>query len=177
MSLPSITPHAARDLIAQGAILVDVREADEHARTRIPGARHAPLAGGLTGLPQEGVVVFHCRTGNRTSINAGKLASSTGCQAYVLEGGLDGWKAAGLPVLEDRKQPLELMRQVQITAGSLALLGAVLGFAINPTFHLLSGFIGAGLTFAGVTGWCGMAKVLAVLPWNRTLATATPVRD
>lgn len=176
MSLQSITPETARDLVAKGALLVDVRDADEHARARIPGARHSPLSGGLNGLPGNGVVVFHCRTGTRTAMNVDRLAASTGCEAYVLEGGLEGWKAAGLPVLEDRKQPLELMRQVQITAGSLALAGAVLGFAIDPRFHLLSGFIGAGLTFAGVTGWCGMAKLLAVMPWNRTILSAAPAR-
>ena len=56
------------------------------------------------------------------------------------------------------------------TAGSLALAGAVLGFAIDPLFHLLSGFVGAGLIFAGVTGWCGMARLLMLAPWNRPAA-------
>jgi hypothetical protein len=83
---------------------------------------------------------------------------------------LDAWKRAGLPVAEDRRQPLELMRQVQIAAGSLALLGAVLGAAVNPWFHALSGVVGAGLVFAGVTGTCGMATLLRQMPWNRAAA-------
>ena len=65
------------------------------------------------------------------------------------------------------------MRQVQIAAGSLVLLGVLLGFLWRPEFYALSGFIGAGLLFAGITGWCGMAKLLVVMPWNRQGA-ATP---
>jgi hypothetical protein len=117
--------------------------------------------------------VFHCRSGARTSANAGSLgeaARTAGCEAYLLEGGLEAWKAAGLPTAQNRKAPLELMRQVQIAAGGLALAGFALGAGIDPAFHLLSGFIGAGLVFAGVSGWCGMAKLLALMPWNKAAA-------
>lgn len=169
MSLPTITAAAAKDLISKGAVLIDVRDASEHARSSIPGARLAPLSAGLTGLPGEGVVVFHCKSGMRTKANAHALQAATSCEAYILEDGLDGWQAAGLPIVEDKSKPLEIMRQVQITAGGLALAGAILGFAVHPGFHLLSGFIGAGLTFAGITGWCGMAKMLALMPWNNAL--------
>lgn len=72
-----------------------------------------------------------------------------------------------MPIVEDKSQPLPLMRQVQIAAGALILLGVVLGYAVNSGFFLLSGFVGAGLTFAGLTGFCGMARLLAVMPWNR----------
>jgi rhodanese-related sulfurtransferase len=85
----------------------------------------------------------------------------------LVEGGLDAWKRAGLPVAEDRRQPIELMRQVQIAAGSMVVLGVVLGLLVAPGFYLLSGFVGAGLVFAGVTGTCGLASVLRLMPWNR----------
>lgn len=114
--------------------------------------------------------MFHCKSGARTHANTAALAAAAqgaACEAYALEGGLEAWKAAGLPVAKDRKAPLEIMRQVQITAGGLALLGFMLGVSVDPAFHALSGFIGAGLLFAGVSGWCGMAKLLAVMPWNR----------
>ncbi|HUH87492.1 MAG TPA: rhodanese family protein, partial [Pusillimonas sp.] len=91
---------------------------------------------------------------------------------YVLEGGLDAWKKAGLPVVVDTSQPLELQRQVQIAAGSMIVLGTVLGATVSPWFYLLAGFVGAGLVFAGVSGFCGLARVLMKMPWNRrTLAT------
>jgi hypothetical protein len=70
----------------------------------------------------------------------------------------------------DAKAPLEIMRQVQITAGLLVLAGVILSFTVNQAWIGLSAFVGAGLTFAGVSGWCGMAKVLALMPWNRRAA-------
>ena len=82
-------------------------------------------------------------------------------------GGLDAWKAHGLPVKADRAQPIELMRQVQMTAGGLILIGAALGLLVHPAFWGLAAFVGAGLFLAGATGFCGMARMLAVMPWNR----------
>ena len=117
-------------------------------------------------------VIFHCRTGNRTTVHAARLAGAVSCDAFMLEGGIDAWKRAGLPVIEDRKQPIELMRQVQITAGSLVAVGAVLGTLVHPGFHALSAFVGAGLVFAGVSGTCMMARLLALAPWKRRAATA-----
>ena len=171
--LNTITPdEAARLLREGGATLVDVREADEHARERIPGARNLPLSRleeAELAVHQGKPVLFHCRSGARTAGNADRLAAKAGlCEAYVVEGGLDAWKRAGLPVAEDRRQPLELMRQVQIAAGSMVVLGVLLGAFVTPGFYLLSGFVGAGLVFAGVTGTCGLARVLRMMPWNRS---------
>lgn len=173
MALPIIDVARARRLIEEGAILVDIRELDEHARERVPGARHHALSrlstidtGGAT------AVVFHCRSGARTAANASRLANAVGCEAYVLEGGIDAWKKAGLPVATNTRQPIEIMRQVQITAGSLVVLGVVLGVWKAPAFLALSAFVGAGLVFAGVSGWCGMAKLLGLMPWNKAVRRA-----
>ena len=169
MTLPIITPEEARRLVATGARLVDIRAADEHARARIPGAENRPVdtLGRIGNAP---AVVYHCRSGMRTGANAALLAAASDCPAYLLEGGLDAWRAAGLPVIDDSKAPMEIMRQVQITAGSLVVLGVVLGLMVQPAFLGLSAFVGAGLVFAGTTGWCGMAKLLAMMPWNRRVA-------
>lgn len=59
------------------------------------------------------------------------------------------------------------MRQVQIAAGGLILIGVVLGYAVNSSFFLLSGFVGVGLMFAGISGFCGMARLLDKMPWNQ----------
>ena len=99
--------------------------------------------------------------------NAEALKQAAGCEAYVVEGGLEAWRAAGFPVRVDSKQPLPLIRQVQIGAGTLVVLSVALGYLISPWFFLLSGFVGAGLLQAGLTGWCGMAYLLQVMPWNR----------
>jgi rhodanese-related sulfurtransferase len=169
--LKSISPQKAADLVRQGAILVDIREADEHARERIVGARHHALSRMDTdhpARPGDDVLIFHCRSGARTQANASRIAAAApDCEAYVLEGGIEAWKKAGLPVTVDRSQPIEIMRQVQIAAGSLVLLGVLLGVFAAPAFYALSAFVGAGLLFAGATGFCGMAKLLAFMPWNR----------
>jgi len=173
--LQTIPPAAAARLLREGsATLVDIREPDEHARERIPGAQNLPLSQleeAELALQGGKPVLFHCRSSARTQGNAARLAAKAGLvEAYVVEGGLEAWKHAGLPMAEDRRQPLELMRQVQIAAGSLVLLGVVLGVVVAPAFYTLSAFVGAGLVFAGTTGTCGLARVLRVMPWNRAAA-------
>jgi len=174
MSLPHISPAKAKELIDRGAILVDIREFDEHARSRIPAARHAPLSR-LERLEigtEAPAIIFHCRSGNRTASNATRLAQCTDCDAFILDGGIDAWKSAGLPVVEDKDQPIEIMRQVQITAGSLVFAGTALGALLHPGFYAVAAFVGAGLMFAGVSGSCMMARLLAFAPWNRRVARA-----
>lgn len=177
MSLPTISADQAKLLLDQGAMLVDIREADEHAREKIAGARHLPVSkldeadlAVHAGRP----VIFHCKSGARTLANSPRLAAKLaklgeGCEAYIVEGGLDAWKKAGLPLVADRRQPLELQRQVQIGAGSLAFFGTLLGLLVSPWFFAVPLFVGAGLMNAGVTGFCGMARVLAHMPWNRAV--------
>lgn len=174
MSLPHISPAKAKELIDRGAVLVDIREFDEHARSRIPAAHHAPLSG-LNRL-QIGTaapaVIFHCRSGNRTAGNAERLAQCTDYEAFILDGGIDAWRGAGLPVIENRRQPIEIMRQVQIAAGSMAFAGTALGVLVHPGFFAVPAFVGAGLVFAGVSGSCMMARLLGYAPWNRRAAKA-----
>lgn len=173
MSLQPISPERAKDLVAAGALLVDIREADEFRREHVAGARPMPLSKLAAIQAEPGrAVIFSCRSGARTTAHADRLAEAAGGIAYRLEGGLDGWKKAGLPVITDKRQPLELMRQVQIAAGSLVLVGAALGTFVHPGFYGLSAFVGAGLLVAGVTGTCGMAHMLRRMPWNRPSAKA-----
>src|SRR5471032_1280954 len=167
--LKTISPQRAAELVRAGAVLVDVREADEHARERIPGARHHALTRIDSESPArsgDDVLIFHCRSGARTKGNAARLAAATPeCETYILDGGLDAWKKAGLPVTLDRSQPIDIIRQMQIAAGSLVLIGVLLGAFVSPGFYVLSGFVSAGLLFAGVSGFCGMARLLAAMPW------------
>jgi rhodanese-related sulfurtransferase len=174
MSLPAIKPSEARRFLDGGALLIDIREADEHAREKIPGARHLPLSKldeADLAVHQGKPVILHCRSGVRTQANAPRLAAKLGetCEAYIVEGGLDAWRKAGLPVVSDRHQPLELQRQVQIGAGTLALVGTLLGLFVSPWFFPVPAFVGAGLITAGLTGFCGMARILMQAPWNRSI--------
>lgn len=172
MTLAPVSPADARIAIDAGARLVDIRGADEHVRERIPGAINVPLDR-IGDLPRDGrPVVFHCKSGMRTAANAAKLGAATvGVPAFMLGGGIDAWREAGLPTVSDRSQPLEIMRQVQIAAGALVVSGVLLGLFVAPGFFGLSAFVGAGLMFAGMTGWCGMANLLRVMPWNQRAAT------
>lgn len=152
------------------AVLIDVREADEHAREHVAGARLVPLSAiEAQDLAADlgKVAIFHCRSGARTQAHAARLIACGFREAYCLDGGIEAWKAAGLPVRVNRKAPLELMRQVQIAAGLLVLAGVLLGWLAHPAFFAISAFVGAGLMFAGATGWCGMAILLKTMPWNR----------
>ncbi|MBE8717167.1 rhodanese family protein [Cellvibrio polysaccharolyticus] len=170
MAVIDVKPLTAQQWLAEGALLVDIREPDEYAREHIANARSAPLSRWQPDqLPEAATrkIIFHCKSGQRTRQNAAHLASGISSDVYLLEGGLDAWKQAGLPTRKVAGQPLELMRQVQIIAGSLTLLGVLLGFTLSPAFFWLSGFVGAGLLFAGISGFCGMARLLMLMPWNR----------
>ncbi|PTS72724.1 hypothetical protein DBR17_19120, partial [Sphingomonas sp. HMWF008] len=169
-TLIALTPDAVEERLRKGhALLIDIREEDEFARRHIPGAVSRPLSRfDAVALPEMAGtdVIFTCRSGMRTAANADRLAGPVGGTAYVLDGGLDAWARAGLPVEANRKAPLEMMRQVQIVAGSLVLTGVILGWLVSPYFFGVSAFVGAGLTFAGISGFCGMAQLLGYLPWN-----------
>lgn len=167
---PITAEELKRRLDAGDAVLIDVRESDEHAREHILGARLAPLSAIDThdfDRDRGKIAVFHCKSGMRTQANAARLLARGFREAYFLQGGIEAWKAAGYGVHTNTKAPLEIMRQMQITAGVLILTGALLGWLVNPAFFALSAFVGAGLTFAGATGWCGMAMLLKAMPWNR----------
>ena len=154
-------------------VVVDVREDFEHAEERIAGAVLVPLSKFDPALVRSRAgdrrVVFHCRSGKRSTEAANRYRKGDE-QVFHLAGGIEGWKAAGRPVQRAAKGPrIPLMRQVLISAGFLVALGVGLGVAVSPWFLALAGFVGCGLMFAGITGWCGMAFVLARMPWNKGL--------
>ena len=157
-------------LDADRAVLIDVREPDEYAREHIIGARLVPLSG-FDGADfsqdRDKAVVFHCASGSRTAGAASSILGKGFSEVYQLKGGLQAWARLGYPRHVDRKAPISIMRQVQITAGALILLGALLGWLLAPGWFLLSAFVGAGLVFAGVTGTCAMANLLVRMPWNQ----------
>lgn len=172
MTSESISPQEANKLIEQGAVLIDIRDRVEYLREHIPYAVSLPLtditAGKTVICAERQPVIFHCLSGMRTvqNINALTKAASP-APVLLMAGGINAWKSVGLPTIEDRKQPLPIMRQVQIVAGTLILMGVVLGYTADSRLFLLSGFVGAGLFFAGLSGRCGMASLLLKMPWNR----------
>ncbi|MBL8675198.1 MAG: rhodanese family protein [Rhodospirillales bacterium] len=159
-----------RELDAGAAILVDIREPAEHAREHILGARLVPISAFDShdfDRDRGKTIVVHCRSGSRTASNAARILARDFGRVYALQGGIEAWKAAGLPTHVNRDAPIDLFRQVQIAAGGLVFLGVALGALVSPWFNLLAGFVGAGLVFAGVSGFCGMARLLQIMPWNK----------
>lgn len=170
-----VDAETARRWLDNGeALLIDIREADEYVREHIPEAHLVPLSGfDSQDFPRDHdkIAIFHCASGTRTATAAPQILGTGFAQIYQLEGGLKAWRAAGFPVNENRSAPISIMRQVQITAGSLIVLGIVLAVTLSPWFMGLSAFVGAGLVFAGLSGTCAMASLLAAMPWNKV---ATP---
>ncbi|TVQ62853.1 MAG: DUF2892 domain-containing protein [Phycisphaerales bacterium] len=158
-------------LAAGKAALIDVREDFEHAEERIEGATSMPLssldASAVREMGAGGRVVFHCRSGKRSAQAAERFAA-TGEHALHMLGGIEAWKSAGLATVKPGgRRRVSIMRQVQIVAGSLVVLGVVLGVLVSGWFLAIAGFVGAGLVFAGASGWCGMAVLLGRMPWNK----------
>ena len=159
--------------------LIDVRTPAEFTEVHADFARNIPLdrldagviAAERTGSPGGALYVI-CRSGNRSRQACEKLAAA-GLKVANVEGGTNAWIAAGLPAVHGKKT-MSLERQVRIAAGLLVLTGAAMGYVVNPYWIGLSAFVGAGLTFAGITDTCGMAMVLARLPWNQANGTCSP---
>jgi rhodanese-related sulfurtransferase len=170
-TLTPIDAATLRNRLKSGDVtLIDIREPDEFASEHIAAAQSVPLSAmekGRFAVAPQATVVFHCKSGMRTNSNCARLAEHLEGEAFMLSGGLDAWKAAGLPVTTDAKAPVELNRQVQIAIGVLMLTGVALTLTVNPAFIAVPAFLGAGLLFAGASGWCGMAHLIALAPWNR----------
>ena len=155
--------------------LIDVRTPAEYGEVHIPGSQLMPLdrldaAAVKSASSDEGQCVLICRSGKRAEQAYQKLHAAGCGNLVILDGGVAAWESAGLPV-ERGAKAMSLERQVRIAAGSLVLLGVILGTWVHPGFYGLSAFVGAGLIFAGVTDWCGMAMVLAKMPWNQRSGT------
>ncbi|MGK9174000.1 rhodanese family protein [Yokenella regensburgei] len=174
MKYRTATPQEINALARQNIGVLDIRSREEWAREHLAGSVSVPLGeNGFDERPDlrinaSDVVVFHCQSGMRTARHADTLAALVApASVLIMEGGINAWKKAGYPTQVNRKQPLPLMRQVQIIAGTLTLSGTLAGTLLSPWFYLIPGFVGTGLIFAGISGWCGMAKLLSVMPWNK----------
>lgn len=185
MSVSMISPKQLQERVLAGEQidLIDVRTPVEFREVHVAFAHNVPLDQlDCAKLTRERVNSPHplyviCRSGSRGQQACEKVMAA-GCTNVVnVEGGTMAWDQAGLPVVRGKKA-ISLERQVRIAAGFLALTGSALSF-VHPYWALLSGFIGAGLMFAGITDTCGMAMILARMPWNQVgkSPTALPVKN
>ncbi len=175
MSVYTITPMELKDLLAREPELhvVDVRMPPEFREVHVAGAKNVPfdrLSAGRLSSAFDGnggsTTYFICKIGKRSQKACEKAEKLGLAEVVNIEGGTDACAAAGLPV-ERGKKAVSLERQVRITAGLLVATGAVLAMTVNPYWAALPAFVGAGLAFSGITDTCGMAALLAKMPWNR----------
>jgi rhodanese-related sulfurtransferase len=174
MNVSTITPGELDERRRGHAVeLIDVRSPAEYREVHAEPARLVPL-GSLdphammrTRSGSEGDPLYViCRSGSRGRQAAERFHAAGYTNVVNVEGGTIAWEQAGLPVVRGQKM-MSLERQVRIAAGSLVLIGTVLGAFVHPGFLALAAFVGAGLVFAGVTDTCGMGMILARMPWNR----------
>lgn len=168
--MATITPAQLDQLLAADPSLevIDVRTPLEFGEVHATRARNLPLDTlKPDDLPKDRPLYLLCRSGQRAAKAAEKIAAAGNSNAVVVEGGTLAWIDAGLPVVRGSRKIISLERQVRIAAGTLVLTGFLLGWFVNPYFFILSGFVGAGLIFAGVTDFCGMGLLIAKAPWNK----------
>ncbi len=176
MTLDSISPvELQKRLMAEENVaVIDVRTPVEFDEVHAVAAVNVPLdrvsaetlaAAGCVecGRP----VYLLCRSGQRATKAAETLPTCGYAQPVVVAGGTQAWIEAGLPVTRGVSKVISLERQVRIAAGAFVFTGALLAWFVHPNFMWLSGFVGAGLVFAGVTDFCGMGLLIAKMPWNR----------
>jgi rhodanese-related sulfurtransferase len=175
MTTLSVAPSELRPLLESGKSLnlIDVRTPAEFSRLHAAGAKSIPLdqldpaAVQATQVDTDARIYLICQSGSRATKACQQLQKAGIDGACIVEGGTAAWEKAGLPVVHGVSKVISLERQVRIGAGALVLIGTILAWTIHPGFLALPAFIGAGLIFAGVTDFCGMAMLLAKMPWNR----------
>jgi rhodanese-related sulfurtransferase len=150
--------------------VIDVREFSEFDGEHVAEARLMPLSNferHAEELDRAKPVYLMCRSGRRAGEAAKRLAAKGFTDIHVIEGGMLEWSRANLPVVKGGSRVWAPERQVRIAAGMLVIAGVLLGGLVHTYFVWLSAFVGAGLVFAAVTDTCGMAMILARMPWNK----------
>lgn len=171
----TISPAELSEALKRGdAMLIDVRTPAEFREVHVRGARNVPLdrlqPADFQGRQEKLYVI--CQKGGRGAKACDQLAAAGLLNLCNVEGGTLACVSAGLPV-ERGQKTMSLERQVRIAAGTLVVIGTLLGALVHPYWLALSGFVGAGLVFAGVTDTCGMGMLLAKMPWNQAGACDT----
>lgn len=154
--------------------LVDVRTPAEYREVHAEHALNVPLDSldpnavmqNRSQSADEPLYII-CQSGNRSGKACGAFHDAGYENVVSVEGGTKAWDDAGLPVKLGKKT-IALDRQVRITAGTLVLIGAGLGYFVDICWIGLSAFVGAGLTWSGISDTCAMGTMLAKMPWNRS---------
>ena len=173
MKVATITPAELFQIVNSGreVEILDVRTPAEYEQVKIPGSINVPLnqldvheyMRRRKRAADEPVYVL-CKGGVRARTACERFLEAGYPNVVLIEGGIMSWESCGFPV--ERQVP-NVEHQVRLVVGALNLIGVALGAFVNPWFLLISAFLGCGLIYAGLTGKCPMADVIARMPWNR----------
>lgn len=177
MPVSTITAGEFANRYSSRLPLIDVRTPAEHDSQHVIGAICHPLLDlnvarleqtlKERGFGADDEVYLLCQGGKRAQMAAERIAGESSLRLVVVEGGTLACVQAGVPIKQGQRSAISIERQVRIAAGSLVLLGVILGALVSPAWYVLSGFVGAGLTFAGITDTCMMGLLLMRMPWNK----------
>jgi len=172
MKIKTITSQQAKDWFDNNeAILLDVREKFEYNSIKVRDSYSLPLGEVCIDkipITESKKIIIYCQKGMRGDQACRKLISENdNLEIYNIEGGIDGWIEAGFAVEHSNKKTISLQRQLFIFIGIFLLVISLLAYLKHINFIFLIMFIGLGLLNAGITGWCGMAKLIAKAPWNK----------
>jgi rhodanese-related sulfurtransferase len=175
MTLSLISPREFSELASQGSVvLLDVRTPMEYQQVHAGPAISEPLdkldpiaTATKHGLGKQDAVYVICKSGARARTAGQKFIDAGFENVISVDGGTDAWVAADLPVVRTPSKVLPLQQQVFIAIGAMVVVGVLLGHFVNPAWLILAGFPGCGLIFAGFTGFCPLAMVMAKMPWNQ----------
>lgn len=161
-------------------VIIDIRENDEYHGEHIENSIHIPMgefANKIQGLAhhlKDQEIVVMCRSGRRAQLVCDQIRGmNLKNRIAPYEGGILEWKSQGNPTVTGRSFQFPILRQVQMIAGCLILISVVLAWFKDIRFIAIAAAIGTGLTIAGTTGFCGMAHLLAWMPWNKTNRNAS----
>jgi len=172
-----ISPDEALSLLSENkAVLIDVRTPKEFESEHIPYAVSIPLddleqAFEKWHLADDRIILFQCQKGKRGELACEFFEQLPTFKQKILnlDGGIDGWKQAGLPVIgkAELAHEISIFRQFTMIIGTILILLATLAYnGLTPALVMVA-LLGAALLIAGVTGWCGLTLLLAKMPWNK----------
>ncbi|RAP38989.1 sulfurtransferase [Candidatus Marinamargulisbacteria bacterium SCGC AAA071-K20] len=170
--MKTITVKELRELMERNKALkvVDIRTPAENRAVRFEGSDNLPVENIMEHLDELKLherVYVSCNSGNRSKMVCEDLALHGLTNLVNVEGGIQEWIKEGLPVIRTKKWSMPIMQQVMVIAGSLILTGVVASVYLYTHFIFLSGAVGLGLLYAGLSGNCYMTKVLSKMPWNK----------
>lgn len=170
----SISPSGLLEKVRTGESveLIDVRTPGEFVGLHLELARNEPLGHldpvkvmqSRTGKADDPLYVV-CQSGHRSRLACERFQDAGFYNVVHVDGGTDGCLKAGLPVIQGLRLS-KIEKDARVLNGAIVLVSALLTYFVDSRFLWLSAFMGAGLIFSGLSGFCGWARILPRLTWK-----------